>query len=250
MSGHSKWNNIKRKKGASDAQKAKIFTKVSREIAVAVKEGGADPSVNGKLRDCIAKAKANNMPNDNIDRCIKKAAGSGDRNDYEEIMYEGYGPCGVAVIVESLTDNRNRTAADLRHYFDKCGGNLGQNGCVSFMFDRRGVIMIDDPEGELDEEKVMEDCFDVGAEDVDFDDGSVQILTAVPDVRAVREALEAKGYILASAQPEYLPSTTTAINDPEVAEKMQKLLDLLEDNDDVQNVWHNWDNADDGDEEE
>ena len=165
MSGHSKWNNIKRKKGASDAAKAKVFTKVAREMSVAVKEGGADPDTNGKLRDCIAKAKAANMPNENIERCIKKAAGSEDKNSYEEMVYEGYGPNGVAVIIESLTDNRNRTAGDLRHYFDKCGGNLGQNGCVSYLFTKKGQLVIDNSEGELDEEKVMEDCFDAGAED-------------------------------------------------------------------------------------
>lgn len=240
MSGHSKWNNIKRKKGASDAQKAKAFTKVAREISVAVKEGGPDPDTNGKLRDCIAKAKACNMPNENIDRCIKKAAGSDDKNDYEEMMYEGYGPCGVAVIVEALTDNRNRTAGDLRHYFDKCGGNLGQNGCVSFLFTQRGVIAIEDPDGELDEEKVLEDCFEAGAEDVDFGDGGIEIFTDPNGVCAVREALEKMGYTLASAQPEYIPSTYTTIPDEAQAEKMSKLLDLLDDNDDVQNVWHNW----------
>lgn len=243
MSGHSKWNNIKRKKGASDAQKAKVFTKVAREMSVAVKEGGPDPSVNGKLRDCIAKAKACNMPNDNIDRCIKKAAGGDDKNNYEEITYEGYGPCGVAVIVEALTDNRNRTAGDLRHYFDKCGGNLGQNGCVSFMFTQRGVVVIDNPENELDEDKVLEDCFDVGAEDVNFEDEVIEVLTDTTQVRIVREGLEAKGYTLSSAEVEYIPATTTAIADEDTAAKMSKLLDLLEDNDDVQNVWNNWEEA-------
>ncbi len=244
MSGHSKWNNIKRKKGASDAQRAKIFTKVAREIAVAVKEGGPDPTTNGKLRDCIAKAKASNMPNENIDRTIKKASGSDNKNDYEEIIYEGYGPSGVAVIVETLTDNRNRTAGDLRHYFDKNGGNLGQTGSVAFLFDRRGVIYLDNPDNALDEEKVMEDCFDAGAEDVDFGDEAVEVTTATGDVRAVREALEAKGYTLTSAQPEYVPTSYTRIGDPALSEKMTKLLDMLEDNDDVQNVWHNWEDGD------
>ena len=243
MSGHSKWNNIKRKKGASDAQRAKIFTKVAREIAVAVKEGGPDPTTNGKLRDCIAKAKASNMPNENIDRTIKKASGSDNKNDYEEIIYEGYGPSGVAVIVETLTDNRNRTAGDLRHYFDKNGGNLGQTGSVAFLFDRRGVIYLDNPDNALDEEKVMEDCFDAGAEDVDFGDEAVEVTTATGDVRAVREALEAKGYTLTSAQPEYVPTSYTRIGDPALSEKMTKLLDMLEDNDDVQNVWHNWEDG-------
>lgn len=240
MSGHSKWNNIKRKKGASDAARAKIFTKVAREMSVAVKEGGPDPTINGKLRDCIAKAKAANMPNDNIDRCIKKAAGSGDKDSYEDMVYEGYGPCGVAVIVESLTDNRNRTAGDLRHFFDKCGGNLGQNGCVSYLFTKRGQILIDNSEAELDEEKVMEDCFDAGAEDVDFDEDTIVIFTGVNDLRGVREALEKKGYTLDSADAAYIPSTYAKIEDEESVEKMNNLLDLLEDHDDVQGVWHNW----------
>ncbi len=240
MSGHSKWNNIKRKKGASDAARAKVFTKVAREISVAVKEGGPDPASNGKLRHCIAKAKACNMPNDNIDRCIKKAAGSDNKDSYEQIVYEGYGPCGVAVIVETLTDNRNRTAGDLRHYFDKCGGNLGQNGCVSFLFTQQGLVVIDNPDEELDEEKVMEDCFDVGAEDVNFEEECVEVLCATADLRTVREGLEAKGYTLSSAEAAYIPTTYTAIPDQEQADKMAKLLDLLEDNDDVQSVWHNW----------
>lgn len=241
MSGHSKWSTIKRKKGASDAQRAKIFTKVAREISVAVKESGSDPGTNGKLRDCIAKAKAANMPGDNVDRCIKKAAGSGSGETYEELVYEGYGPCGVAVMVETLTDNRNRTAGDLRHYFDKCGGNMGQSGSVGFLFTARGVCVLDNPENALNEEKVMEDCFDVGAEDVDFDEELVQVFCATADVRTVREGLAAKGYRVTSGQVEYLPSTETAIEDAELREKMSKLLDLLDDNDDVQNVWHNWD---------
>lgn len=240
MSGHSKWSTIKRKKGASDAQRANVFTKIAREMSVAVKESGPDPATNGKLRDCIAKAKAANMPGDNIDRCIKKAAGSDNKDSYEEMVYEGYGPCGVAVIVEALTDNRNRTAGDLRHFFDKCGGNLGQTGCVSFLFNQRGVVVVENPENKLDEEKVLEDGFDVGAEDVDFDDEAVQILTGIGAVREAREGLEKKGYKVISAQVEYLPTTETEIADPELQEKMNKLLDLLDDNDDVQNVWHNW----------
>ena len=226
MSGHSKWNNIKRKKGASDAAKAKVFTKVAREMSVAVKEGGADPDTNGKLRDCIAKAKAANMPNENIERCIKKAAGSEDKNSYEEMVYEGYGPNGVAVIIESLTDNRNRTAGDLRHYFDKCGGKKGQ-------------IVIDNSEGELDEEKVMEDCFDAGAEDVDFDEDTIEVYTGVNELREVREALEKKGYTFLSAEPAYIPSTYTALPE-DAADKMTRLMDLLDDCDDVQGFWHNW----------
>ena len=240
MSGHSKWNNIKRKKGASDAAKAKVFTKVAREMSVAVKEGGPDPETNGKLRDCIAKAKAANMPNENIERCIKKAAGSEDKNSYEEMVYEGYGPNGVAVIIESLTDNRNRTAGDLRHYFDKCGGNLGQNGCVGYLFTKKGQIVIDNSEGELDEEKVMEDCFDAGAEDGDFDEDTIEVFTGVNELREVREALEKKGYTFLSAEPAYIPSTYTTLPDEDAADKMTRLMDLLDDCDDVQGFWHNW----------
>ncbi len=247
MSGHSKWSTIKRKKEKTDSQRAKVFTKIGREISVAVKEGGADPSVNGKLRDLIAKAKSNNVPNDNIDRIIKKANAEGDKNNYETIMYEGYGPCGVAVIVEALTDNRNRTAGDLRHYFDKFGGNLGQNGCVSFMFEQKGLIVIEN--NGLDEEKVMEDCMDAGAADFKYDEEAVEIFTDPTDLRQVREILEAKGYNMASAEVEYLPSTLTAIEDPDLAAKMDRLLEMLDDNDDVQNVWHNYDEPDTEDEE-
>ncbi|MBQ8917453.1 MAG: YebC/PmpR family DNA-binding transcriptional regulator [Oscillospiraceae bacterium] len=242
MSGHSKWNNIKKRKEATDGAKAKIFTKMAREIAVAVKEGGPDPDNNGKLRDVIAKAKANNVPNDNIDRVIKKAAGSKDSNDYEDIVYEGYGPCGVAVIVEALTNNRNRTAGEVRHYFDKFGGNLGQTGCVSFMFERKGVIVIDNEDEDLDEEKLMEDVFDAGAEDFEMEDGMAEVYTAPNDFGAVCAALEQKGYKFLSAEVAQVPSTYTKIEDPELNEKMTKLLDMLEDNEDVQNVWHNWDN--------
>lgn len=242
MSGHSKWNNIKRKKEKTDAQKGKIFTKIGREMAVAVREGGPDPMNNGKLRDLIAKAKANNVPNDNIDRIIKKAAGDGDKNTYVDMVYEGYGPCGVAVIVEALTDNKNRTAGDLRHYFDKCGGNLGQTGCVSFMFSEKGVIVIDNEDEKYTEDQVMEDCMEAGAEDFEFGDGVIEVsATNDPnEFRAVREALEAKGYTFVEADIQKVPSTYTKIDDPELAEKMQKLLDLLEDNDDVQEVYHNW----------
>ncbi len=243
MSGHSKWSTIKRKKGVADAKRASMFTKIGREISVAVKAGGADPSSNSKLRDLIAKAKANNVPNDNIDRIIKKANNEGDKENYEEIVYEGYGPSGVAVIVETLTDNRNRTAGDIRHYFDKYGGNMGQSGCVSYMFDKKGVILIDNEEGELDEDTVMEDCMEAGAEDVDFgEEGEIEILTAPNDFSAVREALEAKGYKFVSAQVEMVPSTMTAIADDELRKKMAKMLDIMEDNDDVQNIWHNWEN--------
>ena len=239
MSGHSKWNNIKRKKEKSDGMKAKVFTKMGREIAVAVKEGGsADPAANSRLKDAIAKAKANNVPNDNIDRIIKKAAGEGNNAAYEALQYEGYGPSGIAVIVETLTDNRNRTAGDLRHYFDKCGGNLGQTGCVSFMFTKRGVLAID-AEG-LDEEKVMEDALEAGASDFNADDGVFEVVTEPEDFTAICTALEAKGYKFLSADVEQVPDVYNTIDDAEQAGRMEKLLDLLEENDDVQNVWHNW----------
>lgn len=241
MSGHSKWNNIKRKKEKTDSQRAKIFTKMGREIAVAVKEGGPDPNVNGKLRDIIAKAKAANVPSDNIERIIKKAEGSG-KEEYETIMYEGYGPAGIAVIVETLTDNRNRTAADIRHYFDKFGGNLGTNGCVSFMFSQKGEIDIDMEE--LDEDKVMEDALEAGADDVLFEDGIAEIFTDPNGLREVRESLEGKGYAFVSAEVEYIPSTYTRLEGEENLKKMGLLLEHLEDNDDVQNVWHNLDNED------
>lgn len=237
MSGHSKWNNIKRKKEKTDGARAKIFTKIGREIAVAVREGGGDPSSNSKLKDCIAKAKANNVPNDNIDRIIKKALGDGDKNSYENMFYEGYGPNGVAVIVETLTDNRNRTAGDLRHYFDKCGGNLGQTGCVSFLFERKGVIIIANED--IDEDKIMEDCMETGADDFTVEDDVVEIMTDPTALLSVRDALETKGYTFESAEVEYLPTTTTDVTDEEQLAKMERLLEMLEDNDDVQNVWHN-----------
>ncbi len=244
MSGHSKWNNIKRKKEKTDGQKAKIFTRMGREIAVAIKEGGsADPSSNSKLKDAIAKAKANNVPNDNIDRIIKKAAGDSNADSYEALQYEGYGPCGIAVIVETLTDNRNRTAGEMRHYFDKCGGNLGQTGCVSFMFNKKGVLAIE-AEG-LDEDTVMEQALEAGASDFNTDGDIYEIVTEPEDFSAVRDDLEAKGYTFVSAEVEMVPDMLSTIDDPAAAEKMEKLLDMLEDNDDVQNVWHNWDRPDD-----
>ena len=239
MSGHSKWNNIKRKKEKTDAAKAKIFTKIGREIAVIVKQGGPNPAENSKLKDAIAKAKAANVPNDNIERIIKKAAGEGDATNYEELIYEGYGPNGVAVIVETLTDNRNRTAGEMRHYFDKCGGNLGQSGSVMFMFDRRGQIVIE-AEG-LDEDTVMEDALECGAADFEFDGDIFTIDTEPNDMGTVRDALEAKGYKFLSAEVAYIPQTLTAIDDEELASKMEKLIDMLEENDDVQEIWHNWD---------
>lgn len=239
MSGHSKWNNIKRKKEKTDGQKAKIFTKLAREIAVAIKEGGsADPASNSKLKDCIAKAKAANVPNDNIDRVIKKASGDGNADNYEALQYEGYGPCGIAVIVETLTDNRNRTAGEMRHYFDKYGGNLGQSGSVMFMFDRKGQIIIE-AEGK-DEETVMEAALEAGAEDFNFDGDVFEIYTAPNDFGAVCDALESSGYTFESAEVAYIPQTTTELTDPDQIKQMEKLIEMLEDNDDVQQIWHNW----------
>lgn len=243
MSGHSKWNNIKRKKEKTDGQKAKIFTRMGREISVAIREGGsADPSTNSKLKDAIAKAKANNVPNDNIERILKKAASEGSGENYEALQYEGYGPCGIAVIVETLTDNRNRTAADLRHYFDKCGGNLGQTGCVSFMFNKKGKLIVE-AEG-LDEDKVMEDALEAGASDFAADEDIFEITTEPEDFSAVRDDLEAKGYAFVTAEVQMVPDVLTAITDPDAVKNMEKLLDMLDDNDDVQDVWHNWDRPD------
>ena len=241
MSGHSKWSTIKRKKEKTDGARAKVFTKIGRELAVAVREGGgADPASNSKLRECIAKAKANNVPNENIKRIIKKAAGSADGDNYENITYEGYGPCGIAVIVETLTDNRNRTAGDIRHFFDKFGGNLGTQGCVSFMFSQKGLLVIEKEDNE--EDKVMEDALEAGAADFDAESDDVyEIYTEPEDFGAVMEALTEKGYEFVSADVSMIPSTYTKIDDEEAAVKMQKLLDMLEDNDDVQNVYHNWD---------
>lgn len=241
MSGHSKWSTIKRKKEATDSKRAGIFTKIGREIAVAVKEGGGDPASNNKLRDVIAKAKANNVPNDNVERIIKKSLGDADKNHFEEMLYEGYGPGGVAVLVEALTDNRNRTAGDLRHYFDKCGGNLGQNGSVSFLFEQKGVLIIENEDGAISEERILEDALLDGVQDVQCDDGMIEITTLPADCRGAREALEAMGYSFVSAEVEYLPVTLVRIADPTLEVKMQKLIDMLEDNDDVQGVYHNWD---------
>jgi len=239
MSGHSKWANIKRKKGKSDAERGKIFTKLGREIAIAVKQGGPDPNVNSKLSDVIAKAKAANMPNDTIMRSIKRASGDTEAENYEEITYEGYGPGGVAVIVETATDNRNRTAGDLRHYFDKFGGNLGQTGCVSFLFSKKGVILIEKTE-KTDEDTLMMEALDAGAEDFSVEDEYYEILTDPNDFSAVREALEKKGYEFMDASVQMVPVTTTKLEDPKQIEFMDKLIEALEDLDDVQNVWHNW----------
>lgn len=243
MSGHSKWSTIKRKKEKTDQQRAKVFTKIGRELAVVVKAGGPDPNVNSKLKDVIAKAKAANVPNDNIERIIKKAAGEDDGKVYENIVYEGYGPNGVAVVVEALTENRNRTAGDVRHYFDKFGGNLGQNGSVMFMFNRVGTITVA-AEG-LEEDTVMEDALEAGADDFNLDGEIFEITTPPNDLGKVRDALEAKGYNFLSAEVEYVPSTMTTLTDPKDIENMEKMIDMFEENDDVQAIWHNWEMPED-----
>ena len=239
MSGHSKWNNIKRKKEAADGAKAKVFTRIGREITVAVKEGGPDPASNSKLRDLISKAKANNVPNDNIDRVIKKAAGDNDKNNYETMVYEGYGPGGVAVIVECLTDNKNRTAGDVRHYFDKFGGNMGTTGCVSFMFTRKGVIVLENDN--CDEDKLMEDCFEAGAGDFNVDEDAIEVTTDPNDVYNIAEILRGMGYTVVSAEDTMVPSTYTTLTDETQIKHMNLLLEALDDNDNVQEVYHNWD---------
>ena len=237
MSGHSKWKNIMHKKEKTDAQRASVFTKIGKEISMAVRDGGPDPNSNSKLRDLIAKAKQNNVPNDNIDRIIKKASGN-DAVAYDDIFYEGYGPGGVAVIVEASTDNRNRTASDIRHYFDKFGGNLGATGCVSFMFADKGVIVIEN-DG-LDEDKFMEDALDSGAVDFTSDSEVFEVFTDPSELEGVKSALSERGYAFLSAEVDKIPSTYVRL-DEENAVKMQKLLDHLEENDDAINVWHNWD---------
>ncbi len=249
MSGHSKWANIKHKKEKSDSQKGKIFTKLGRELAIAVKQGGGpDPESNGKLKDVIAKAKAANMPNDNIARSIKKAAGDVNAENYEEITYEGYGPGGVAMIVEAMTDNRNRTAGDVRHYMDKFGGNLGTTGCVSFMFNKKGVILIE-KSAKINEDDLMMEAIDAGAEDFNVEEEYYEVTTGPDDFSKVREALENKGYEFLEADVEMIPATTTKLEDPKQIEFMDKLIENLEDLDDVQNVYHNWDMPEEEDEE-
>lgn len=242
MSGHSKWSTIKRKKGANDAQRAKIFTKISREILVAVKAGGPDPDNNSSLKDAISKARAANMPNDNISRTIKKAAGSTDGDSYETVTYEGYGPSGVAVIVNTLTDNRNRTAANIRHYFDKFGGNMGTTGCVGFMFDQKGVIVIENED--VDEDEITMDALEAGAEDISAEAECFEITTAPEDFHAVRDALEGK-YTISSAEISMLPQTMTELTDEKQIQMMAKMLENMEDDDDVQDVFHNWDMPED-----
>lgn len=243
MSGHSKWSTIKRKKEKTDNARAKVFTKIGREIAVAVKAGGPDPAANSKLKDVIAKAKANNVPNDNIDRIIKKAAGEGNGDNYENIVYEGYGPSGIAVIIEALTDNRNRTAADVRHAFDKFGGNMGTSGCVSFMFSRQGVIIIE--KEDIDEDKLMEDALEAGASDFLSDGDVFEIRTEPNDMGLVRDDLDAKGYKFISAEVEYIPSTYTKLMNPDDIQNMGRMLEMFDESDDIQDVYHNWENEED-----
>lgn len=240
MSGHSKFANIKHKKEKNDAAKGKIFTILGRELAVAVKAGGPDPASNSRLRDAIAKAKSNNMPNDTIDRSIKKAAGNLDGVNYEAITYEGYGPKGVAVIVETLTDNKNRSAANVRSAFTKGGGNMGTTGCVSFMFDEKGQIMIE-KDDDIDFETIELTAIEAGAEDINEEDEGYEIITAPEDFSAVREALENAGIEMAEASITMLPQTYTELTEEEDIKKMNKLLELLDDDDDVKNVYHNWD---------
>lgn len=239
MSGHSKWHNIQNKKGKADAKRGKIFTKIGKEIAVAAKMGGSNPDTNSKLRDVIAKAKANNMPSDTITRAVKKGAGEMDGVNYEEMVYEGYGPNGVAVIVTTLSDNKNRTASNVRYLFDRNGGNLGSSGCVSFMFQKKGQIIIEKIES-IDEDEIMMASLDAGAEDFNVQEEVYEVITAFEEFSQVREALEAAGYEFLSAEVTMIPDTLTAL-DLDGADKVQKLVDKLEDDDDVQYVYHNAD---------
>ena len=238
MSGHSKWHNIQAKKGKTDAARGKIFTKIGREIAIAVREGGSNPESNSKLRDIIAKAKSNNMPNDNIKRSIQKASGELGNVDYESITYEGYAPGGVAVIVETITDSRNRTASDVRHCFAKNDGSLGVTGSVSFMFDRKGVLVIERT-ADMDEDEMMMTVLDAGAEDMEVQDDVFEVTTAPNDFSAVREALEKQGISFLSAEVQMVPQNTVVPADEDTLAKILKMLEMLEENDDVQNVWHN-----------
>ena len=239
MSGHSKWKNIMHKKEKTDAQRAKIFTKIGREISLAVREGGPDPVSNATLKDLIAKAKSNNVPNDNIERVIKKAAGGNDGENYEVLTYEGYGPSGVAVYLRTVTDNRNRIAGDLRHYFDKCGGNLGQTGSVNWMFEKKGVIVIDGED--VDEDQLMEDLLEADILDIVAEEGGFEVYTAAESMSDTNDLVLSKGYTVLSAEVAQVPNNYIALSD-EDGEKMQKLLDMLDDNDDVTDVWHNWEN--------
>ena len=241
MSGHSKFANIKHKKEKNDAKKGKIFTVIGREIAVAVKEGGPDPDNNSRLRDVIAKAKANNMPNDTIERGIKKAAGDADSVNYEQITYEGYGPSGVAIIVDTLTDNKNRTASNVRNAFTKGNGNVGTPGCVSYMFEKKGQIIIAKEDCEMDADDLMMMALDAGAEDFNEEDDSFEVLTDPDEFSAVREALEKEGIPMMEAEVAMIPQTYVELTDEQDIKNLQRTLDLLDDDDDVQYVWHNWD---------
>ena len=239
MSGHSKWHNIQAKKGKADAARGKIFTKLGRELLIAVKQGGPDPAGNSKLKDVIAKCKAANMPNDTINNAIKKASGAGNNENYEEITYEGYGPNGVAIIVQAATDNKNRTAADVRHAFDKAGGNLGTTGCVSYMFNKKGVIIIEKESTSMDEDELMMLALEAGAEDFKSDEGIYEITTDPSDFSSVREKLEEAGLTFAEAGVQMIPTTTVSL-DEKGQEKMERLLERLDDLDDVSEVYHNW----------
>lgn len=241
MSGHSKFANIKHKKEKNDAAKGKIFTIIGREIAVAVKEGGADPANNRRLRDVIAKAKANNMPNDTIDRGIKKAAGDANSVNYEYVSYEGYGPGGIAIIVDALTDNKNRTAANVRSAFTKGSGSIGTQGCVSYMFDKKGQIIVDKEECEMEADDLMMLALDAGAEDFSEEEDSFEIITDPDDFSAVREALEKEGVAMAEAEVTMIPQNYVALSDETSVKNLQRTLDLLDEDDDVQAVYHNWD---------
>ena len=247
MSGHSKWATIKRAKGKTDAARANVFTKIGRELAVAVKAGGPDPNNNAKLRDVISKAKAANMPNDNITRSIKKASGELGSINYDAITYEGYGAGGVAVIVETLTDNKNRTAGDVRHIFDKCGGSMGTNGCVSYLFETRGVLAVEKKPTDDDDEMMML-ALECGAEDFGVEDGMYEILTTQADFSAVREQLEAKGISFVKSEIEIIPSNYIGVDEATLP-KIQRMLDMFDDNDDVQNVYHNADLPEEEEEE-
>ena len=239
MSGHSKWHNIQAKKGKTDAQRGKVFTKLGRELLVAVKEGGPDPAGNSKLKDVISKCKAANMPNDTINNAIKKASGEGNNNNYEEIVYEGYGPNGVAIIVEASTDNKNRTAAEVRHAFDKSGGNLGTTGCVSYMFNKKGIIIVEKENCKIEEDELMMLALDAGAEDFEASDEIYEIQTEPSDFSGVSDKLQDEGIEFLEASVQMVPSTTVLL-DEKAVEKMEKLIERLEDLDDVMNVYHNW----------
>ncbi len=242
MSGHSKWHNIQKTKGAQDAKRAAAFTKIAKEMIVAVKEGGGstDPNNNSRLATIITKAKAANMPNDNIKRVLERAAGAGSGDNYESITYEGYGPSGVAVIVETMTDSRNRTAGNVRHHFDKFGGNMGASGCVAWNFSKKGVLVIDNEDEDYEEDDVMMDALDAGAADFEAEDDVFTIYTDPDDFNTVADALTKKGYAFVSAQIEQVPAEYKKLDNEEDIKMMEKLLDAMEDDDDVQNVWHNW----------